>query len=144
MKAGAQKIRVRKPSAARSANMAKIRCRDSGCEMTVRRLVHGLGYRFRLHDRTLPGTPDLVMARHSKVIFVNGCFWHRHTCKRGRSMPSSNVEFWQAKLEANQMRDRRARRLLKQQGWQVLTIWECQATDPEKLSRRIRQFIEQV
>ncbi len=133
--------------AQRSFNMSRIRGRDTTPEMAVRRLVHGLGYRFRLHVRSLPGVPDLVFPSRKKVIFVHGCFWHRHTCPLGRPMPATRREFWRAKLEGNRDRDARHGRRLRQMGWQVLTIWQCQAQtrDPRKrehLTRRIQTFLK--
>ena len=116
---------------ARSRLMAKIRAKDTAPEMVVRRLVHRLGFRYRLHVPDLPGKPDLVLPRHGTVIFVDGCFWHRHSCHRGLSIPSSRTEFWQQKFEQNVIRDRRVRRQLRALGWRVFTVWECQT----KLSR---------
>src|SRR5687767_2131660 len=102
--------------------MARVRGRDTGPEMVVRRLVHGLGYRFRLHGRGLPGRPDLVFRSRSKVIFVHGCFWHRHKdCALAR-VPKSRLEFWEPKLESNRVRDESNLRALKASGWRVLTI----------------------
>jgi len=124
----------------RSAVMRAVRGADTKPEMIVRRLVHALGYRYRLHVRALPGAPDLVFAGRKKVIFVHGCFWHRHRCEAGRSMPASKVEYWQAKFAANERRDRRHRRQLQALGWKVLVLWECQI-GPRKLER-LKQKIE--
>ena len=124
----------------RSAVMRAVRGADTKPEMIVRRLVHALGYRYRLHVRALPGAPDLVFPSRKKVIFVHGCFWHRHRCEAGRSMPASKVEYWQAKFAANQRRDRRHRRQLQILGWKVLVLWECQI-GPRKLER-LKQKIE--
>jgi len=124
--------------------MSRIRGKDTKPEMVVRRLVHALGYRFRLHRRELPGCPDLVFAGRRKVIFVHGCFWHRHQCKYGKPMPRTRPEFWQKKLEGNKARDTRNRRALRRLGWEVLVVWGCQ-TRPEKiekLTRRIVKFLE--
>lgn len=128
----------------RSAVMRAVRGTDTKPEMTVRRLVHALGYRYRLHMRALPGAPDLAFASRKKVIFVHGCFWHRHACEAGRSTPASKVDYWQAKFAANQRRDRRHRRQLQALGWKVLVVWECQL-GPRKLERlraRIERFLE--
>lgn len=128
----------------RSRRMAKIRGRDTSPELVVRRLVSALGCRYRLHVRGLPGRPDLVLRSRSTVIFVNGCFWHRHTCPRGRSAPSSRRAFWEAKFEANVARDRRVRRQLRAMGWRVITVWECQ-TKPSRLpalERRLARLLE--
>jgi len=110
-------------------------------EMIIRRMVHRLGYRYRLHVRSLPGAPDLVFSSRRKVIFVHGCFWHRHNCPNGRSMPASRTSYWQPKLENNKRRDIRNRRALRKFGWAILVIWECQLRDCEKLEQRIMAFL---
>jgi len=128
----------------RSFNMSRIRSRDTKPEMIVRSLVHQMGYRFRLHRRDLPGTPDLVLPRHSKVIFVHGCFWHMHRCRYGRVTPRKNAAFWAAKRQANVERDRKALRRLRSDGWRVLVVWECWTRDPEiKLIPRLTQFLDE-
>lgn len=122
--------------------MSLIRGKDTKPEMVVRRLVHSLGYRYRLHRRDLPGCPDLVFSARRKVIFVHGCFWHRHpdsTCKLAR-LPKSREEFWVPKLESNASRDRRNEQALKDQGWNVLVIWECETNDQGMLKRKIQAF----
>jgi len=101
-----------------------------------------MGFRYRLHDVSLPGTPDLVFADRKKIIFVHGCFWHRHgTCKNTR-WPKSKLDFWKPKLEKNHSRDQANRKTLKKLGWRVLVLWECQIENAERLSHRIRQFLE--
>ena len=110
--------------------------------MLVRRLVHSLGFRFRLHLRDLPGSPDLVLPRHDKVIFVHGCFWHMHHCRYGRVKPATRAEFWDAKRQGNVARDRRQVRKLRQIGWGVLIVWECQTRDPDKLRAKLTRFLE--
>jgi DNA mismatch endonuclease, patch repair protein len=110
----------------RSAIMRSVRSRDTKPEMEVRRFVHGLGYRFRLHRKSLPGTPDLVFPRLRKVVFVHGCFWHGHGCARGNRMPKSNRDYWVAKIGRNRERDQLNRALLEAQGWEVCIAWECQ------------------
>jgi DNA mismatch endonuclease, patch repair protein len=125
----------------RSAVMRAVRGKDTTPELLVRRLTHALGYRFRLHAAELPGKPDLVFPGRKKVIFVHGCFWHWHNCKRGRRMPKANSDYWTQKLHRNQARDRRCRRALRRAGWDVLVIWECQSQDLEKLSERIAAFL---
>lgn len=122
--------------------MSQIRGKNTKPEMIVRKLVHSLGYRYRLHVRTVAGCPDLVFANRRKVIFVHGCFWHKHNCRYGRVRPKTRKKFWQNKLEGNRDRDRRIRRTLRNQGWGVMTIWECQARTPEKLVDRIVDFLE--
>lgn len=119
--------------AQRSYNMSRIRSKDTKPEMIVRSLVHQMGFRFRLHRKDLPGKPDLVLPRHHKVIFVHGCFWHMHRCRYGKVTPKTNAQFWQDKREGNVARDRRHRRQLRSDGWDVLTIWECWTKDPETL-----------
>ena len=127
----------------RSARMSLVRAKNTKPELLVRRLVHGLGYRYRLHRRTLPGTPDLVFPGRDKVIFVHGCFWHRHPgCERAR-MPKSRLEFWVPKLEGNAQRDARDVRALRRLGWSVMTIWECQLRDMTRLENRIRRFLDE-
>jgi len=128
----------------RSRLMGLVRSKDTKPEMLVRRLVHALGYRYRLHDRRLPGCPDLVFPSRRKVIFVHGCFWHQHRCRMGNRMPKSRVEFWRNKLEGNRRRDQRHRKALNRQGWRVLTVWECQ-TRPKAIPRladRVTRFLE--
>ncbi|MGO8737432.1 very short patch repair endonuclease [Rhodoblastus sp.] len=128
---------------ARSERMARIRGRDTKPELTVRRLVHHLGYPYRLHRRDLPGCPDLAFGKRRKVIFVHGCFWHRHgdsACKLSR-LPKSRLDFWLPKLEANRARDAMDQDRLRGLGWDVLVIWECQLRDRVLLAERIRTFL---
>ena len=127
----------------RSERMSRVRGRDTKPEMLVRRLTHGMGYRYRLHRRGLPGSPDLVFPSRMKVIFVHGCFWHRHLdpeCKLAR-LPKSKLDFWGPKLETNRERDERNLVLLAELGWDVLVIWECQTNNREELQARIREFL---
>lgn len=119
--------------------MRNIRGKDTEPEMVVRSAAHRLGLRFRLHDARLPGRPDLVFARHRTVVFVNGCFWHRHDCRLA-AVPKTRVEFWAAKFAANQARDNRNRRELEAQGWRVLEIWECETRDPKVVKLRLSQW----
>jgi DNA mismatch endonuclease, patch repair protein len=117
---------------------------DTGPELIVRKILHGLGYRFRLHDRTLPGTPDLVFSKRRKAIFVNGCFWHRHSCHAGKSMPTTNVGFWKRKFDNNKRRDRKTRLQLRQLGWKVQTIWECEINESQNdlLLNKMQTFLQ--
>jgi DNA mismatch endonuclease, patch repair protein len=117
----------------RSRNMAAIRGKHTKPELKVRTMLHALGYRFRLHRKDLPGTPDIILPKHRVAIFVNGCFWHRHNCGAGRVVPSTRAEFWATKRQDTVQRDKRKRRQLKAVGWNVLTIWECSTKDPLKL-----------
>lgn len=128
--------------AERRSLMAKVRSKDTHPELVVRRLTHGLGYRYRLHVRSVPGSPDLVFPARRKVIFVHGCFWHRHQCRRGRSMPATNRAFWEQKFKRNRERDRQIGRVLSKDGWKVLVVWECQLKDMEALAHRLVQFLE--
>ena len=120
--------------AQRSRLMAAIKSRDTKPEIVVRRLVHGLGYRFRLHGRDLPGTPDIVLPRHRKVINVHGCFWHRHAGCKIATTPKSNTEFWVDKFNRNVSRDAFVLEQLRSQGWYTLVVWECELSSALKVS----------
>lgn len=126
--------------AQRSQTMRAVKSTDTGPEMRVRRLVHAMGYRYRLHVKELPGKPDLVFPRWRAVIFVHGCFWHGHDCARGARTPKSNREYWQAKIGRNVERDARHREALAAAGWRVLTLWECELKDGVALQARIAAF----
>ena len=128
-------------TAERSAHMRRITKTDTLPELRVRRAAHRLGYRFRLHRRDLPGTPDLVFSRLRKVIFVHGCFWHQHSCRLGARQPSTNAAYWLPKLARNVERDKLARRQLEDDGWNVLVIWECQTKMPNLTASLIRNFL---
>jgi DNA mismatch endonuclease (patch repair protein) len=129
--------------AARSANMARVRGRHTRPEMVVRRLAHGLGYRYRLHGPGLPGKPDLVFRSRKKVIFVHGCFWHQHANCHRASIPVTNRDFWSSKLRTNAERDAAQITALIGRGFGVLVIWECETTDAEYLAVRIRSFLDE-
>jgi DNA mismatch endonuclease, patch repair protein len=120
----------------RSALMGRIRGRDTGPELTVRRLLHAMGYRFRLHARELPGKPDIVFRSRRVALFVHGCFWHRHDCGLAY-VPKTRSEFWQHKFEGNMARDQRTQRELKSAGWQVVVVWECQLGDLASVARNL-------
>jgi DNA mismatch endonuclease (patch repair protein) len=124
----------------RSERMRLVRGKDTQPEVALRRLVSGLGLRYRKNARDLPGKPDLVFARRRKVIFVHGCFWHRHACALGR-LPKSRQSFWKPKLEGNRKRDLRNARQLKKDGWRVLVVWECQLRHESRVARRVRGFL---
>ena len=124
----------------RSANMRAIRSQDMQPELNVRRLVHRLGYRFRLHRKDLPGKPDMVFGPRRKVIFVHGCFWHLHTCKTAH-VPRSNQSYWAPKLERNTIRDRENIKALEAMGWRAFVIWECETRDERGLKKRVRAFL---
>lgn len=128
----------------RSERMSRVRGKDTKPELLVRRLVHSLGYRYRLHRRDLPGRPDLVFPARQKVIFVHGCFWHRHRARRCRlaRLPKTRLEFWEPKLEANRLRDLRAYAALRKAGWKILVVWECGLSNKEQLENKLRRFLE--
>ena len=125
----------------RSYNMSQIKCRNTKPEMIVRSIVHRMGYRYSLHRKDLPGKPDMVLVRHGKIIFVHGCFWHMHNCCYGRVKPATRAKFWEQKRQGNIERDKRNIRKLRQQGWKVLTIWECQTRDLSKLAKKLALFL---
>lgn len=127
-------------SAARSRNMAAIRGRDTSPELKVRRLLHRLGYRFRLHRRDLPGSPDIVLPRHKTVVFVHGCFWHRHPGCRYATTPKTREEFWSRKFEQNVQRDHHQQKQLQEMGWSVMVVWECELLDLPSLTARIERI----
>jgi DNA mismatch endonuclease (patch repair protein) len=121
----------------RSWNMSRIKGRDTGLELVVRSALHRLGFRFRLHGRKLPGRPDVVLPRHRAVLFVHGCFWHRHRGCRFAYQPKSNISFWTNKFEETVARDSRNSKELRRLGWRVIVVWECQTADREALSARL-------
>ncbi len=121
--------------------MSRVRGKDTRPELAVRRLVHAMGYRFRLHRRDIPGVPDLVFVRARKLIFVHGCFWHRHPGCPNTRLPKSHVAFWRAKLGANQKRDLITQRKLSSLGWLTLVIWECELGNAARLRRKVAAFL---
>lgn len=126
----------------RSRNMSLVKGRDTKPELLVRSIVHRLGYRFRLHGKKLPGRPDIVLPRHRKVIFVHGCFWHGHAgCPRA-ARPTSNVKFWNKKIDSNIRRDSAAQRELTALGWEYLVIWQCEMRDSEALTEKLDLFLK--
>lgn len=126
----------------RSATMRAVKSEDTAPEMQVRRFVHGLGYRFRLHAKNLPGKPDMVFPRLKAAILVQGCFWHGHGCKRGARLPKANANYWTQKIARNTERDRKNLRLLRSLGWNVLMIWECELRTRQKvIERKIVRFL---
>ncbi len=128
--------------AKRSALMSRIRGKNTVPEMTVRRIVHALGYRYRLHCRDLPGTPDLVFRRMKKIIFVHGCFWHRHQDCKYAYTPKSRQVFWRKKFRLNKQRDLVHMARLKNDGWRVLVVWECELASPKSATNKINRFLE--
>ena len=129
--------------AERSALMSRVRGRDTKPEMIVRRLLHRMGYRYRLHRRDLPGKPDIVFVTKKKVVFVNGCFWHGHLekkCKLAR-MPKSRIDFWKAKIDYNRSRDERNTKALNAMGWGVFAVWECELKDMDAIRKKLVAFL---
>ncbi|MPV69064.1 very short patch repair endonuclease [Burkholderia sp. BE17] len=128
--------------AQRSKIMRAVGTRNTGPELTVRKLLHRLGYRYRLNVRGLPGTPDIVFAGRKKVIFVHGCYWHGHNCKKG-ALPKSSVDYWGPKIQANRDRDARNVADLTQAGWSVLTVWQCELRDLSAVEETLSSFLGQ-
>ena len=128
--------------ARRSRNMSRIRGRDTKPEMTVRRLLHRMGYRYRVHRTDLPGKPDIVFGPRRKVIFVHGCFWHGHSCKRGSRLPKTNAEYWKAKIARNMERHSDQLDELTAAGWTGHTLWECELADVDAVTRRLSAFLD--
>jgi DNA mismatch endonuclease, patch repair protein len=127
--------------AQRSERMSRVRGKDTAPEMKLRRLIHGMGYRYRLHVGDLPGKPDLVFPSRHALIFMHGCFWHRHAnCKLAR-LPKSKLDFWETKLEQNRQRDLGYRERLRAMGWRVLIVWECELHNLDHVSRVVREFL---
>jgi DNA mismatch endonuclease, patch repair protein len=120
--------------------MAAVRSKDTKPELFVRRLVHSMGYRYRLHRSDLPGKPDVVFPGRKKVIFINGCFWHQHGCPLSH-LPKSNSSYWTPKLKRNRKRDIEHLKALRAEGWECLVLWECELGNPRRLPRRISKFL---
>lgn len=128
-------------SARRSAIMRRVQSKNTSAEMSVRRIVYGMGYRYRLHRKDLPGKPDLVFASRKKILFVNGCFWHSHNaCNRAR-IPIANRDYWAKKIQRNVERDASQHAALSAAGWQIFVVWECELRDATALRARIREFL---
>lgn len=121
----------------RSWNMSRIRCKDTKPELIVRSMLHRMGYRFRVHVKDLPGTPDIVLPKYRTVIFVHGCFWHRHTACKNAYKPKVRSHFWSEKFTANVRRDQRNKRALRKLGWHVTVVWECEITNPRQIALRL-------
>lgn len=126
----------------RSERMRGIRCKNTAVELLVRKVVHSMGYRYRLHRRDLPGTPDMVFPSRRAVIFVHGCFWHRHEGCRLARLPKSRRDFWVPKLEGNRLRDQASQTELLRLGWRILVIWECELKDISVLKDKVRRFLD--
>lgn len=130
-------------SVKRSEIMRRVRSTDTTPELIVRKLTHALGFRYRLHRKDLPGKPDLVFSSKKKIIFVHGCFWHGHKCKRGDRVPKDNRHYWVKKIKANIERDKRHIEVLDKLGWSVLPIWECETKGSGALNQRILEFLNE-
>jgi DNA mismatch endonuclease (patch repair protein) len=126
----------------RSEIMKSICSSNTSPEKEVRSVLHMLGYRFRIHRKDLPGTPDIVLPKLQTVIMVHGCFWHQHTCRRGRHIPKSNTEYWISKIKKNTIRDKRNAKHLENLGWRRIVIWECQAKDSRVLCDRLQALLK--
>jgi len=127
--------------AQRRRAMQAVRDRDPAPERRLRRLIHAMGYRYRLHRRDLPGTPDMVFPRRGAVIFVHGCWWHAHRCPRGDRVPATRADYWITKRDRNRRRDQRVQRQLRSLGWRVMVVWECQLGNQARLRARVRRFL---
>jgi DNA mismatch endonuclease (patch repair protein) len=126
----------------RSTRMSRVKSRDTKPEWKLRRLVWGLGYRYRKNRRDIPGQPDLAFIGRKRAIFLHGCFWHRHDCPLGRRSPKSRNEFWDRKFTRNVERDGQVRSVLRDAGWHVLVIWECELANRESVENRVREFLD--
>ncbi|MCV3766446.1 very short patch repair endonuclease [Rhizobium sp. TRM95796] len=125
----------------RSAVMRRVKSKHTAPELKLRKLLTGLGYRYRLHRADLPGKPDLVFPGRRKLIFVHGCFWHGHDCARGARAPKTNAEYWSQKIARNRARDAAHQTALAETGWRVLTVWECEMKDDAALKERLEDFL---
>jgi len=126
----------------RSWIMSRVKGRDTKPELKIRSLVHKLGFRFRLGNRKLPGTPDLILTRFKKVIFVHGCFWHGHKNCRRAKLPETNADFWKNKIKKNKLRDTKDIKTLKTLGWKSLTIWQCELKNSLKVQIKLKKFLK--
>tara|TARA_Y200000002_G_scaffold127178_1_gene104739 strand:+ start:275 stop:694 length:420 start_codon:yes stop_codon:yes gene_type:complete len=132
-----QKESLYKVSKERSKNMAAIKSKNTNPEIKVRKLLHSLGYRFRLHKKELPGSPDIVLKKYKTVVFVHGCFWHRHKECKYATNPKTREEFWNKKFLSNIERDIKVRERIKAAGWKSIVVWECELKDIQKLKKRL-------
>lgn len=127
----------------RSWNMSRIQGKDTKPELIIRSLLHSSGYRFRLHAKKLPGVPDIVLPKYKTVIFVHGCFWHRHKGCKFTYTPKSRVEFWESKFQKNKERDRIVMNKLKKLGWKIIVIWECEISNPDNIRYKLKKHLEE-
>ena len=128
----------------RSYVMSRVGSKNTKPELLVRSFLHRVGFRFRIHGRKLPGNPDLVLPKHQTVVFVHGCFWHRHKDCRRATMPASRVEFWKDKFDKNVARDRKNLALLKETGWRAIVLWECEITNVKGREERLAKLAEEI
>jgi DNA mismatch endonuclease, patch repair protein len=129
--------------AQRSYNMSRIRSRDTKPEMLVRRYLHALGYRYTLHNKKLPGKPDIVLSKYNTIIFIHGCFWHGHTNCKYYKLPGTNTQWWAAKIATNKANHKKAATALTKQGWQVITVWEC-TLKKDRLQKTLERLTEKL
>ena len=132
---------IYKVSEQRSRNMSAIKSKNTKPEIKVRKILHSMGYRFRLHSKDLPGSPDIVLPKYKTVIFVHGCFWHRHENCKFASTPKTRQEFWENKFKANVKRDLEIQEKIKNIGWKYFVIWECEARNIESIEEKIKRFL---
>lgn len=125
----------------RSWLMSRISGKNTKPEIIVRKILYNLGFRYRVHYKKLPGSPDIVLPKYRKVIFVHGCFWHGHTACRKAALPKTNDRFWHAKITSNKKRDKKTSRRLNVLGWRTLTIWECQLKSKEKIASKLEKYL---
>jgi DNA mismatch endonuclease, patch repair protein len=133
---------VKESKEKRSQIMRAVKGKDTAPELKVRKLIHSLGYRYRLHASHLPGKPDIYFSQKKKAISIHGCFWHGHSCKRGDRIPSTNTEYWKDKIGKNKLRDKKAFKLLSEKGWSTLIIWECYLKEIEWVKHKVINFLE--
>ena len=129
-------------AAKRSEIMRSVKHKDTGPEIALRKMLHRLGYRYKLHAKNLPGKPDIAFPGRRKVIFVHGCFWHGHRCRYGR-LPQSRLEYWQPKIEANRTRDARKANELRRAGWKIAVVWQCELKTSERTLKRVVSFLDE-
>lgn len=130
-----------RPTDQRSRIMRAVKSRNTSPEMTLRRMLHAAGYRFRLHRKDLPGSPDIVLPGRKAVVFMHGCFWHGHDCARGARQPKANADYWRNKISRNVQRDAANERALRASGWRVKIVWECELKDRALVMDRLRSFL---
>lgn len=140
---GVLKMTDRVSAAMRSEIMRAVRSKNTAPELLVRKLIFSLGYRYRIHRKDLPGTPDIVFPGRKKVVFVHGCFWHGHCCKKGR-LPKSRTDYWEQKIRLNKRRDALVCKRLRSGGWSVLKIWQCQLVDIDTVTTRLTRFLDAI